>query len=197
MTRGPHRSESSRRAILESAGELLVRNGWSGLTIEGIAGHAGVGKQTIYRWWPSKSAVLADALSEGALLPALHDTPDTGEVLADVTAWLTEVAEVLGKPGRSDLVRSLLGAAVENEQVAAALSERLGAAPHAVAGRLTTAVESDELPAGTPVQLLTEALIGAVLLRVLSREPFDADDALLLSAAVLGAAARGPAPDGH
>lgn len=186
MTRGPHRSESSRRAILESAGALLLQHGWSGLTVEGIAAHAGVGKQTIYRWWPVKSGIIADALAEGALLPSLHETPDSGDVLADVTAWLVEVAQLLGVPGRSDLIRSLLGAAVENEQVAAALGERLGAAPSAVAGRLSRAIESGELPPDVPVQLMTEALIGAVLLRVLSREPFEAGDARDLAAVMLG-----------
>src|SRR5690606_13055468 len=77
------RSEASRRAILTAAFELAGEVGYAKLSIEGIAARAGVGKQTIYRWWPSKGAVLFDAilsLSEGPEGSAL---PDTGDLEAD------------------------------------------------------------------------------------------------------------------
>lgn len=192
VSRGPHRSEDARRAILASTATLLTRNGWGALTIEGIAADAGVGKQTIYRWWRLKSAIVADSLAEGAMLPAVADTPDTGDVLADVSTWLLEVVRVLGDPGRSDLIRSLIGAAVEDEQVAEALNDRLGGAPTAVATRLTSAVGSGELPRDAPVRLITESLLGAVILRVLYREPFGAEDASALARLVLGGATRRP-----
>ena len=56
------RSEAARLAVLEAADDLLVEHGFAGVTIEGIAAKAGVAKQTIYRWWGSKSDVLFDAL---------------------------------------------------------------------------------------------------------------------------------------
>ncbi|MFI6392252.1 TetR/AcrR family transcriptional regulator [Nonomuraea sp. NPDC050540] len=59
MTR---RNEASRQAILTAAFDLVGEIGYSKLSVEGIASRAGVGKQTIYRWWPSKGAVLLDAL---------------------------------------------------------------------------------------------------------------------------------------
>ena len=52
------RSDTSRRAILDAAFKLVGEVGYAKLTMEGIAARAGVGKQTIYRWWPSKGAVL-------------------------------------------------------------------------------------------------------------------------------------------
>lgn len=55
------RSEQSRQAILSAAFDLVAESGYARLTIEAIAARAGVGKQTIYRWWPSKGAVLVDA----------------------------------------------------------------------------------------------------------------------------------------
>ncbi|MFD3570518.1 TetR/AcrR family transcriptional regulator, partial [Streptomyces sp. NPDC058667] len=55
------RSERSRRAIFDAALALVTETGYAKTTIEGIAARAGVGKQTIYRWWPSKAAVLLDA----------------------------------------------------------------------------------------------------------------------------------------
>ena len=68
MPNATRRSERSRRAILTAALDLVEEVGYAKTSVEGIAARAGVGKQTIYRWWPSKGAVLLDALlllSEG------------------------------------------------------------------------------------------------------------------------------------
>lgn len=76
------RSERSRRAILDAALALVGEAGYARTTIEGIAARAGVGKQTIYRWWPSKAAVLLDAFLDltggtGGRSPAGSPTPVT------------------------------------------------------------------------------------------------------------------------
>jgi AcrR family transcriptional regulator len=55
------RSEEARLSVLEAADDLLVEKGFAQLTIEGIAQRAGVAKQTIYRWWSSKTEILLDA----------------------------------------------------------------------------------------------------------------------------------------
>src|ERR1700755_1174489 len=55
------RSEEARLGVLEAADDLLVEKGFAQLTIEGIAQRAGVAKQTIYRWWSSKTEILMDA----------------------------------------------------------------------------------------------------------------------------------------
>ena len=63
--RAPHRrNEQARVAVLHAADDLLAERGFAGVTIEGIATRAGVAKQTIYRWWPSKVEVLLDTLIE-------------------------------------------------------------------------------------------------------------------------------------
>ena len=58
------RSERSRRAILDAALELLTEHGYAELTIEAVAARAGVGKQTIYRWWSGKGAVVLDMMGK-------------------------------------------------------------------------------------------------------------------------------------
>src|SRR5258708_35331953 len=63
---GRRRSEGSRDAILTAATELLVEQGYAAVSIEKIAQRAGTGKQTIYRWWPSKGDVLLEALAHKA-----------------------------------------------------------------------------------------------------------------------------------
>ncbi len=63
---GRKRSEASRRAILDATHELLERDGFDGLSIEGVAARAGVGKTTIYRWWPTKGVLAVEAFLDAA-----------------------------------------------------------------------------------------------------------------------------------
>src|SRR5262249_31881623 len=69
------RSDRARVAVLNAADDLLVERGYAGVTIEGIAARAGVAKQTIYRWWPSKFEILMDTFLEDAAGPP--DIPPT------------------------------------------------------------------------------------------------------------------------
>src|SRR6202049_2281234 len=79
---GRPRSEEARMAILRSTFKLLGENGFSDLTIEDVAAHASVGKATVYRWWPNKAALIADAFASSATR-ALH-FPDTVSVYSDM-----------------------------------------------------------------------------------------------------------------
>jgi AcrR family transcriptional regulator len=58
---GRPRSEEARKSILQSTLELLKKSGFNDLSIESIAAQAGVGKATVYRWWPNKAALVIDA----------------------------------------------------------------------------------------------------------------------------------------
>ena len=68
--RGRPRSETARTRILAAARALLEERGLPGLTVEGIAARAGVGKPTIYRHWPNAQAVAMDAFSKARSLIA-------------------------------------------------------------------------------------------------------------------------------
>ncbi|MGW8331154.1 TetR/AcrR family transcriptional regulator C-terminal ligand-binding domain-containing protein [Streptomyces sp. NPDC055808] len=70
------------RAILDAALEQLSTVGWSGLTMEGVAAGAGTGKAAVYRRWPSKAELVADALRSG--FAGLDDAPDHGSVREDL-----------------------------------------------------------------------------------------------------------------
>jgi AcrR family transcriptional regulator len=73
-TRGRPRSEVARQAILDATKTLLETATVRELTIEAIAKKAGVGKSTIYRWWPRKAAIVIDAFFE-SLAPLTSFTP--------------------------------------------------------------------------------------------------------------------------
>ncbi|MFD7685422.1 TetR/AcrR family transcriptional regulator [Streptomyces sp. NPDC059781] len=70
------------RAILDAALEQLSTVGWNGLTMEGVAAGAQTGKAAVYRRWPSKEDLVADALRAG--LPQFDEAPDLGGVREDL-----------------------------------------------------------------------------------------------------------------
>ncbi|WP_077798375.1 TetR/AcrR family transcriptional regulator [Streptomyces sp. JHA26] len=72
------------RAILDAALEQLGTVGWNGLTMEGVAAGAQTGKAAVYRRWPSKEDLVADALRSG--LPSFDAVPDLGSVRDDLLA---------------------------------------------------------------------------------------------------------------
>ncbi|GAB2998008.1 TetR/AcrR family transcriptional regulator [Saccharothrix stipae] len=101
-----------------AAMELVEALGYSRLTIEAVAARAGVGKQTIYRWWPSKGPLLFDAILEFG--PAEPDALPSGVLAVDLKRELRaaadelaerrfdQVCRVLVHEARTDLVTLLL-----------------------------------------------------------------------------------------
>ncbi|MCX4577981.1 TetR/AcrR family transcriptional regulator [Streptomyces sp. NBC_01571] len=86
------------RAILEATLEQLSTVGWSGLTMEGVAARAQTGKAAVYRRWPSKEDLVADALKAG--LPSLTEAPDLGSVREDLLELCRLVREAMySQPG--------------------------------------------------------------------------------------------------
>jgi AcrR family transcriptional regulator len=85
------------RAILAAALEQLGTVGWAGLTMEGVAAGAQTGKAAVYRRWPSKQALVADALRNG--LPQIGDPPDLGSVRADLLELVAQIRTVMYSPG--------------------------------------------------------------------------------------------------
>ncbi|MFC5664918.1 TetR/AcrR family transcriptional regulator [Kitasatospora misakiensis] len=101
-------------AILVAAFELLGEVGYAGLTIEGIATRAGCGKQTIYRWWPSKAHVLLEVLTVKADLYVTN--ADHGSYADDLRAFLGDTFR-LGRQQRVvDILRVLMAEAQINEE---------------------------------------------------------------------------------
>src|SRR6201994_246 len=103
---GRRRSEDSRNAILQAATDLVVEQGYAAVSIEKIAQRAGVGKQTIYRWWPSKGDVLMEALAGKADL--LVPLPDEGSWAADLRRMLEATYTLGNAPQIADLLRALM-----------------------------------------------------------------------------------------
>ncbi|MFF8845084.1 TetR/AcrR family transcriptional regulator [Streptomyces sp. NPDC015127] len=81
------------RAILEAALEQLSTVGWGGLTMEGVAAGAQTGKAAVYRRWPSKEDLVADALEAG--LPTLDEAADHGGIREDLYQLCRRVRDAM------------------------------------------------------------------------------------------------------
>jgi AcrR family transcriptional regulator len=125
------RSDKSRRAIYAAALALVGEVGYPRTTVEGIAARAGVGKQTIYRWWSSKADVLLEAfldLGERTARAAGQEPyaiPDTGDLAADLKAVLRGTVDELLDPRFEVPARALAAEGLLNEQVGREFVERL------------------------------------------------------------------------
>lgn len=160
------RSEEARQAVLEAVDGLLVERGFAGLTIEGIAARAGVAKQTIYRWWPSKTEILMDAFTDDA---AQHlGPPDSGDLVEDLRLHLRNLAEFLTTSDAGAVFRALVGQVQHDPEVAARLrADHLGKLRERDRLPLRRALERGELPPGVDVDFLVDQLVGPIYYRVL------------------------------
>ncbi|WP_040780884.1 TetR/AcrR family transcriptional regulator [Nocardia pneumoniae] len=160
------RSERARAAILAAAAELIRELPYVKLSIEAIAARAGVGKQTIYRWWPSKGAVVFDAMLESDSGPAGLALPDTGDVAADLRELLRGSIAALTDPGYESFLRALYIEIQQDPELAATYRERLLLPQRsAIADRLAAAVDAGELRAGLDLELAIDLLLGPIQTR--------------------------------
>src|SRR6202050_864915 len=117
---GRPRGEQGLVPILRSTLKLLGEKGFSELTIEAVAAHAGVGKATVYRWWPDKAALIADAFANSATRN-LH-FPDTGSVPTDMSQQMGQLIKVFSSR-RGRIVSAMLGAGQSDSSLIGAFRE--------------------------------------------------------------------------
>src|SRR5215469_113770 len=95
-TLGRQRSKESEDAILAATLCLLKEKPLRDITIEEIARKAGVGKATIYKWWPSKAYVALDAFL--GKMNKMVPTPDTGSAEGDFKEQLNSLIAFYTSP---------------------------------------------------------------------------------------------------
>jgi AcrR family transcriptional regulator len=168
MPTGRPRSAASRRAILDATVALMEEAGWSGLTVERIAARAGVGKQTIYRWYDGDlGRIVVEAYLEAS--DERVAPPDTGSVRDDLLAIVVPVAAMNAERGAGLALanRSLMAHA----QVVEAFGERYRALHEHWRGPMLDAVRRGvgrgELREGTDADLVVDLLLGLQWYRLL------------------------------
>lgn len=168
-SRGPGRprSEPARRAVLAAAVQLIGEEGYGRVTMEGIAREAGVSKQTIYRWWPTKAAIVLEALNEGAA--KIAPTLDTGSFSADLRIFLRR--SVSGAGGRNTrLLAGLMAAAQLDEDFAESFRTGfLARRRRALRDLLQRGRDRGELAASADLDFLIELVFATLWYRILAR----------------------------
>jgi AcrR family transcriptional regulator len=190
-TRGRRRSERSHEAIITATQQLLVERSYPELTIEAIAARAGVGKQTIYRWWPSKAALVLEAYLAGS--EAVPLPPEGETAREDVAALLGWLIAVLAQPIGGHVVAGLVADLQHDADLAKGFHrDVVPARRQAMLAALERARARGEIRADADLELAVDALHGAVFYRLLlSGEPLDDDFAdRLAEQAIAGLAAR-------
>jgi AcrR family transcriptional regulator len=162
------RSERSHTAILEATRHLVTTVGYDNMTIEGIAARAGVGKQTIYRWWPSKAAVVLDMWA-----PEVHPRlgfPDTGDLAADLKTQLKAVVALAEDESFGQSFRALVAESQYDAQFAAQLIARIfGPRIEACKQRLRAAQEAGQLRTDVDPDIAIDLFYGPFYHRYLLR----------------------------
>lgn len=164
---GRPRSEQARVAILRSTLKLLADKGFSDLTIESVAEHAGVGKATVYRWWPDKAALIADAFA-CSTKRNLH-FPDTGSVRTDMSQQMRQLIKVF-RSRRGRIVSAILAAGQTDRDVIAAFRERFMMPRRREAyATLRRGIQRGQLPKNIDMDLILDSLYGPIYMRFLIR----------------------------
>ncbi|MFD4179578.1 TetR/AcrR family transcriptional regulator [Rhodococcus sp. NPDC058514] len=160
------RSARARSAILAATAELVFEVPYGRLTIEAIAARAGVGKQTIYRWWPTKGSVLFDALLELSGGPDGVTLPDTGDLRADLGLFLRATVAEMAEPRFDAFLRALMIEIQSDADLAATYRERLLAPQRrAILERLRIGVDSGQLRERVDLEVAVDLLVGPVQTR--------------------------------
>lgn len=161
---GRPRSCEADAAILDAATELFCELGYDGLSIEGVAAKAGVGKTTIYRRYPTKlDLVMAASIRMSQdKIPAL----ETGELRADLIAIVQSYEHLLTATSVGRAIPMMVVAKVQNPELAAAHDAFVASRRCVSIGVIRRAMDRGDLPADTDPELVSDLLTGPIFLRV-------------------------------
>jgi AcrR family transcriptional regulator len=185
MTRGRPRSQDARRAVLDAALTLCERDGYQPLTIKAIADHAGVGRQTVYRWWPDKQEILLEALIDLRETRFKGLAPDSGDTLRDVELVLRTTFELTQTITGQALI-GLLSDAQRDPDLSKRLQDTvIGPRRDALRDILRRGVESGQLTETVPLDLVVDFAFGTMWYRLMHHHgPVDAGLARDITAAM-------------
>ena len=162
---GRPRSEHARQAILRTTLKILGRNGFSDFKIEEVAARAAVGKATVYRWWPNKGALIADAFASSTTRNLRF--PDTGSVYSDMSQQMRQLVKVF-RSRRGRIVSAILAAGQSDKELIKAFRERfLWPRRMEAYATLRRGIQRGELRKDLDPDLLLDSLYGPIYMRFL------------------------------
>ena len=160
---GPRRNPETEAAILKAAAEILDEKGFDGLSMEAVARRARAGKATLYRWWPTRGALLMATYQQQKQFAGY---PDTGSLEGDVGALLALLFDHWSRPeGR--LFRHIIAAAQGDDDVRAVLDNYRESRLDTLAEIFDRAAARGELSDAVPRRDMARAVMGMAWLHLL------------------------------
>jgi AcrR family transcriptional regulator len=165
--RGRPRSQQARRAILDATRSLVEKDGYEAATIEAVAALAGVGKTTIYRWWPNRASLVVELLmgmaAENVPMPSGPDP--LGAVRTEMRGIAGAADHLMGR-----LLTSLLGEAQRDPEIRAALLEGLFYPRSAATAKMIRQAQAaGRLRKDVPADVIVDMLVGPLFYRMFVR----------------------------
>ena len=181
---GNRRNPHTHKAILKATLELLERAHYPDLTIESIASAAKVGKATVYRWWPSKGALVAEAISS---ILSVEPPPDSEDMYADLVAAAEISIRNYAQPPAGILIVALAADLASDPELLQSFTGNFVQPRRAVVRRLLErAIDEGVIPAHLDPELIMDMWAGAVMYRrVMQHAPIDPAFATELVSAVV------------
>lgn len=153
---GRPRSAALHHAILDVTARILGAGGYAGLTIEKVAEQAGVARQTVYRRWPTKLALVIDLLREVSESAPL---PDTGSIQTDLRQLYRRYSKAIITSG-GPIIPGLIAESLYNDELAEVVRSYLMTRRQRAITLVKAAVKRGELPASTKPELVIDLLTG-------------------------------------
>jgi AcrR family transcriptional regulator len=181
---GRRRNDAAHQAILDAALRLLAQSDGGPITIEAIAREAGVGRQTLYRWWPSKGAVLLEALTNRADQDV--PVPDTGSLREDLRILISATFEGAQRPPSASALRALVRESARDPHLAEMMQRFIGTRRAFVREVLARGHDRGELPPDADLDLMIDQIYGLFWYRfLLGHAPLDDETAARLADSLL------------
>jgi AcrR family transcriptional regulator len=189
---GRPRSLEADRSILSAALDRFIEDGYQGMSIEHVAAQAGVGKATIYRRWPSKEALITDAV--GSFSEELT-APNTGSVREDLLGLVRQIGELASSSPSGRCFARMAGEMGSNPELAKVYKEKVIGHRRAIVGEIISrGIARGELREELDIELVIDMLVGPVLYRALIKREQPAKTgrvaATLIDTLMMGIATR-------
>ena len=181
--RGRPRDQETRGRILSAARQVLERDGYEALSVDGLAELAGVAKTTLYRRWPSKAHLVIDLVAD---LQRRVDVEATGDIRHDLVTLVRGIAAALRATGPA-LVADLVSSLHRDPEAAKGIQQLFASRRQAAIAILRDAQERGEVRGDSDPEILVDQLAGPLYYRLLiTGDPINQDYAHRLVDSVLG-----------
>jgi AcrR family transcriptional regulator len=157
---GRPRDQNTHEAILEATRRLLLEGGYHRLTFEAVASAAGTSRSTVYRWWPTRGALVLEAASERLNIGRV---PDTGNSREDLLVAIRQLINTFSDRLAGIVIMAAI-ANLDDDTTMATTFRDTWVYPWrtTVADAIRRAIERGDLPSETDVQFILNVIVGTV-----------------------------------